>query len=78
MAETNWLDQSIYWHKSGDVYAPWAASHDGHALKLRLGDFPAEPLYTLLVDEVEVLSLDGWPDGWKRVGVLQGERDGPD
>lgn len=79
MTETGWLDRAIYWHRSGDVDAPWAASYDGHALNLRLGDSPAEPLYTLLVDGLEVLELEStWPDGWKRTVVLRHEADGPD
>jgi hypothetical protein len=78
MAEMDWLDRTIHWHKSGDVYAPWAATYDDHALKLWLGDFPDEPLYTLLVDDVEVLTLDDWPDGWIRTVILRDERDGDD
>jgi hypothetical protein len=79
MTETGWLDRSIYWRRSGDVDAPWAASYGAHALRLRLGDFPAEPLYTLLVDGAEVLSLDSiWPDTWKRTVVLRAQADGQD
>jgi hypothetical protein len=79
MTETSWLERSIHWRRSGDVYAPWAASDGGHALELRLGDFPAEPLYTLLVDGVGVLNLDSlWPDAWQRIVVLRAEADGQD
>ncbi len=61
-----WLNQTIQWTRTGDVYAPYGARVDEHVLKLRLGDFPAEPLYTRLVDDVEVLSLDSvWPFSWK-------------
>jgi hypothetical protein len=74
VTEESWLDRAIHWRRSGDVDAPWTAAYDGHALKLRPGDFPAEPLYTLLVDGAEVLSLDSvWPDGWKRTVVLRDE-----
>jgi hypothetical protein len=79
MAVTSWLDWSIYWRPSGDVYAPWEAKYDGHVLRLRLGDFPAEMLYTLVLDDVEVLCLDSpWPDAWKRTVVLLEEDDGLD
>jgi hypothetical protein len=79
MRDTGWLDRSISWHRSGDVDAPWAARYGDHVLRLSLGDFPAEPLYTLLVDGVEVLSLDStWPDGWQRTVVLRDETDGQD
>jgi hypothetical protein len=33
---------------------------------IRLGDFPAEPLYTLLVDGAEIESFDAWPAAWTR------------
>jgi hypothetical protein len=75
----NWLDRSIRWHRTRDVYMPFAASYDGRSLDLRLGDFPAEPLYTLLVDGVEMLSLDSpWPAGWRLTVVLRDEADGRD
>jgi hypothetical protein len=63
----NWLNRAIHWNKTGNVYTPYAATVDDHDLELRLGDFPAEPLYTLMVDGVEVVSLESdWPPGWRR------------
>ena len=49
-ASTSWLDRSIDWHKTRDPEIPWVAAYDGRRLALHLGDFPAEPLYTLFVD----------------------------
>jgi hypothetical protein len=64
--ETNWLERSIHWQRTHDVCVPYAAECEGHALRLRLGDFPAEDRYTLLVDGVETVSLSTWPDAWER------------
>jgi len=71
-----WLESEIWWYHSGDAFAPWAARYGGQTLALRLGDFPAEPLYTLVVDGIDALSVDDWPAGWTRVVVLRDERDG--
>jgi hypothetical protein len=79
MAERSWLERTIHWHRSANVYAPWAARYGHQLLSLRLGDFPAEPLYTLVVDGVDVLSLDSpWPDSWRRIVVLRDETYGQD
>ena len=66
MAESNWLERPIHWRDTGDVFVPYAAESGDHALALRLGDFPAEDMYALLVDGVEVLSFSNWPERWVR------------
>jgi hypothetical protein len=52
--------------RTDDVEHPWAASVDGRTWVLRLGDFPAEPVYALLIDGAEVASFDTWPEAWER------------
>jgi hypothetical protein len=66
MADGSWLERAIHWRATGDAYVPLAATYDDQALELRLGDFPAEDLYTLLVDGFEVLSFSDWPRQWVR------------
>jgi hypothetical protein len=68
MTDSSWLERPIRWRDTGDVFVPYAATYGDHALALRLGDFPAEDLYTLLVDGVEALSFSGWPKKWARPG----------
>lgn len=79
MTDESWLDWQIHWRRSGDVDAPWEARYDDHVLRLRLGDFPAEMLYILVVDDVEVLCMDSpWPDGWFQTVVLRDKHYGKD
>jgi hypothetical protein len=66
MSGMTWLERPIHWHETGDPLVPYSARYDGRTLKLRLGDFPAEDLYTLLVDNIEVISVSTWPSGWVR------------
>ena len=40
----------IRWEHSGDGEFPYHAEVDGRTLTVRVNDFPAEPLYTLIVD----------------------------
>jgi hypothetical protein len=35
---------------------------------LRLGDFPEEALYTLLIGSADMGALDDWPAHWWRPG----------
>ena len=73
-----WLERSIDWHKTRDPEIPWVAVYDGRELALHLGDFPAEPLYTLVVDGTAELEVDDWPATWRRMLVLRDETDGRD
>jgi hypothetical protein len=66
MSDRTWLERSIHWRETGDPIVPYAAKDGDRVLALRLGDFPADELYTLLVDGVDVLSFSAWPDRWVR------------
>ncbi|GGM25245.1 hypothetical protein ACFFX1_09490 [Dactylosporangium sucinum] len=59
----------IRWEHSGDGEFPYHAEVDGRSLTVRVNDFPAEPLYTLLVDGAELVDLDDWPPVWRRPPV---------
>jgi hypothetical protein len=59
----------IRWQHSGDGEFPYHAEIDGRTLTVRVNDFPAEPLYTLLVDGAELVDLDAWPPVWRRPPV---------
>jgi len=65
--------RALTWEHTGDAEEPWQAEVNGACWRIRVGDFPAEALYTLLVDDEEVLELDEWPDAWTR-----GPREGSD
>jgi hypothetical protein len=59
-------DVPVSWAKTSDPDCPFTSRVDGHDWVLRLGDFPAEPLYTLIVDGIEAESFDEWPAVWTR------------
>lgn len=58
------LAQSIVWHRTGDGELPYAALLDGRAHCVRVNDFPAEPLYSLLVEGEWLADLEDWPANW--------------
>jgi len=60
------LRRAIVWTKGQDLSAMYVAEVDGARWTIRLGDFPDEPLYTLAIAGVEVLSFDDWPPAWTR------------
>lgn len=72
--QDNWEDAVQYksmriaWRASrantlGVVYE---ADVDGGGGQIRMNDFPDEPLYTLLIDDVEIIHFNEWPDKWLR------------
>ena len=57
---------AVVWDLTGDPERPYAARVAGQEWLIRLGDFPAEPLYTLLIDGAAMESFDSWPEAWTR------------
>jgi len=64
--ERDLLSRRIDWKRSDDAIFPYHAEIDGKLARLRVNDFPAEPLYTIFVDEREVGDIDDWPANWSR------------
>lgn len=60
------LDTSVTWRRTGDAETPYAATVAGRDWRLRLNDFPAEPMYTLVVDGLPIGDFDDWPPAWTR------------
>lgn len=56
----------ITWAGTGDGEFPYRIEIRGHVFTIRVNDFPAEPLYTLLIDDREVENLEDWPPAWIR------------
>ena len=61
-----WARIGIRWQATGDGEWPYRATVGGRDLVVRVNDFPAEPLYTLFVDEVDITDLEDWPAPWTR------------
>jgi hypothetical protein len=66
MITKSFLQRKLRWKKTGDVEFIYTTIDpcDG-ALVIRLNDFPAEPLYTLLCDAAPIESFDNWPPSWQ-------------
>jgi hypothetical protein len=56
----------VAWRRTGKGEHPYEAEVDGERWVLRVNDFPAEPMYTVLVEGVEVEDVESWPEGWRR------------
>jgi hypothetical protein len=64
--ERNFMNEKVVWRNGPNAEYPFASNKDGADLLIRLNDFPAESLYTLLVNQHEVADFEDWPDNWKR------------
>ena len=58
--------RSVQWRATGNGEFPYEADIESRRWTIRINDFPAEPMYTLLVDGAEVETFDGWPPAWTR------------
>lgn len=66
MTGSEFLGQPVAWARTGDAEIPYRAERAGRVLTVLVGDFPAEAMYTLLVDGAAVADFDDWPTGWVR------------
>lgn len=57
------LKSNLHWAKTNDPFYPYTVCSDDKHFKLRLNDYPDEPMYTLIVDD-EI--IDDWPTSWSR------------
>lgn len=62
--QSEYADLELSWRRTGDPEIPYRTEVDGITLTLMLGDFPAEYLYTLLVDDRQVSQFDVLPKTW--------------
>jgi hypothetical protein len=56
----------ITWSRTGDGEFPYRAGFQGHVLTLRVNDFPAEPLYSVMCEGQDLGDLEDWPSTWIR------------
>ncbi|MCP4694760.1 MAG: hypothetical protein GY859_42425 [Desulfobacterales bacterium] len=61
-----YFSREISWRDAGSAEFPYETAENGVRLKIRVNDFPVEPLYTLLIDDVPTLDFDDWPEPWRR------------
>jgi uncharacterized protein YjaG (DUF416 family) len=60
------LARDVAWDDTGDVDFPWSAAVDGARWRVRINDFPDEPMYSLEIDGVVVGDFHDWPAHWAR------------
>ncbi|MBI1208121.1 MAG: hypothetical protein GC191_12650 [Azospirillum sp.] len=60
------LCQTLAWSRTVEAEFPYAAELAGQQWLIRINDFPAEPLYTLIVDGCEIGDFDDWPPSWQK------------
>jgi hypothetical protein len=60
--------REVTWRRTASGETPYEATVDGQRWTLQVNDFPAQALYTLLVDGAPVEDLDDWPRAWRRPG----------
>ncbi|WPD21240.1 MAG: hypothetical protein SD837_13660 [Candidatus Electrothrix scaldis] len=61
-----YFSRRIVWRKTGDGEFPYMAAGEHGLMKIRINDFPAEPLYSLIADDVVLCDFDQWPPNWQK------------
>lgn len=56
----------VVWQTTSDAEYPYQAEIEGARWQVRINDFPAELLYSLLIDGREVDRFNDWPGAWRK------------
>ena len=54
----------LIFRSTGDAEHPYTTRLDDHTITIRINNFPAEPLYSILVDGEAIADLEDWPATW--------------
>ena len=60
------LAQPLAWDTGADAEHPYETHVAGQRWQIRINDFPAEVLYSLLVEGYEIMRFNDWPSAWRR------------
>ena len=60
------IRSDVTWQSVNDPEQPYQAVVSGVTWQIRLNDFPAQPLYTLLIDGQPIGDVEEWPAAWTR------------
>jgi hypothetical protein len=71
-------NSAMAWFPTGDPEYPYKAELGGTVYIMYSGDFPVEPMYSLLVDGQVVDNLDSWPRAWIREAASIGSTNAAD
>lgn len=61
----------VVWAHTGDAESPYTAVVKGRRYTIRINDFPAEPLYTLMAEGQDLEHYDDWPGVWTKPAIPQ-------
>ncbi|WP_434383109.1 hypothetical protein [Melittangium boletus] len=56
----------VLWHPGPSAGVPYEAEVEGRRWQVQVNDFPAEALYTLLIEGTPAEQLEAWPETWIR------------
>lgn len=60
------IKASVSWKQTDDVDFPYELHFEGVHWKIRLNDFPDEPLFSVFENGRHVADFDDWPAHWQR------------
>jgi hypothetical protein len=64
LAKFDLTELSVTWTHTGDVEVPYTAEVGSRQFTIRIKNFPAKPMYTLIAEGRELRDLDDWPGAW--------------
>jgi hypothetical protein len=64
LAKIDLTKSSLVWTHTGDAEIPYQTTVDGRPYTIRINDFPAESMYTLISNGRELRDIESWPPTW--------------
>ncbi len=64
LAKQDLTQTPLVWKHTGDAEFPFTVEARGQRFTVRVNDFPAEPMYTMMARGIELYDLEDWPPAW--------------
>lgn len=61
-----YFSKALKWFNTEDAEYPLVSNVNEECWRIRINDFPEEPLYTLFIEKRLVVSFNDWPSSWKK------------
>jgi hypothetical protein len=57
---------TVQWNRTANAVFPWEANVNNVVLRMRINNYPEQPLYTVMRDAEELMNVNGFRSNWNK------------
>ena len=64
--DINFLQRPVHWNMTESAEFPFKATMNQQKWLIRVNGSPEQSMYTLIINDQEIIDFDDWPQAWSR------------